>query len=169
MASYNATFGFTDKISDTKNIAVPQLSYSSDYSIKNETASEVVLTNVTSPLDQPELIRFAENPIRDIYKNSNVDPAARSAATQGVSLLVQNIPILRVTPADSSNCCNMGYLDFPIPIHTVVQAPLSPYVSLDNIYAALLRHFASFFGEGADVTNARLGALLRGALKPASM
>lgn len=170
MANFQSSFGYTDKLGTTKQLVVPQLSYGSDYSVKSETASEVVLTNTTSPLDQPELIRTAYNPIKDIYKNSTIDPAARSTAKQGISLLKQSIATLRVTPTASDACgCGLGYLDFPILMHSVLQVPLSPYVTIDNIGTVLFRHFAEFFGSGADVTLDYLNAMLRGSIKPSDL
>lgn len=165
------SFGYTDKITQQKNIAVPELSYSSDFSVKSETPNEVVITNVTSPLDQPETIRFAQQPVKDIYNGTAVDPTAMSVARQGISLVVQVNDILRVTPDGGENncCCDGGYMDFPISTHIVIRTPVAQYITADTIMTVVKRNFAALFGEGADVTSARLNQMLRGALKPSTM
>lgn len=164
------SFGYTDKLTGTKNIAVPQLSYSTDFSVKSETPNEVVITNVTSPLDQPETIRFAQQTIRDIYNGTAVDPTAMSVSRQGISLVVQLNDIFRVTPdSESSCCCDGGYMDFPISTHIVIRTPVVQYVTADTVLTVVKRNIAALFGEGADVTSGRLNQMLRGALKPPTM
>lgn len=165
------SFGYTDKLSATKNVAIPQLSYSTDYSVKSETPNEVVITNVTSPLDQPETIRFAQQPVRDIYNGSAVDPTAMSVSRQGISLVIQVNDILRVTPdsSESTCCCDGGYMDFPISTHIVIRTPVAQYITADTVMTVVKRNIAALFGEGADVTSGRLNQMLRGALKPSTM
>lgn len=165
------SFGYTDKLSATKNVAVPQLSYATDFSVKTDTPNEVVITNVTSPLDQPETIRFGIQNIRDIYNGTSVDPTAMSVARQGVSLVVQLNDILRVTPEESSTscCCGEGFQDYPISTHIVIRTPVASPITADVVLSVVKRNIAALFGEGADVTSARLNSMLRGALKPSTM
>lgn len=165
------SFGYTDKVATTKNVAVPQLSYAADFSVKAETSSEVVLTNTTSPLDQPETIRFALEPVRNVYNGTAIDPSAQSTSKNGVSLLVQVNDILRVSPetGESGCCCGDGAMDFPISTHIVIKTPLVQYIDADTVLSVVKRNISALFGEGTDVTSARLNSMLRGALKPSTM
>lgn len=164
------SFGYTDSVAATKNVAIPELSYAKDFSVKSDTADECVITNATSPLDQPETIRFALQKIGNIYNGSQVNPAAMSVSKQGVSLVVQLNDVLRVTPDTTDTCCcGAGYMDFPISTHVVIKAPLVQYVDADTVLSVVKRNIAALFGEGTDVTSARLNSMLRGALKPSTM
>lgn len=166
----SSSFGYTDSVTTTKNVAVPQLSYAKDFSVKTETPSEVVITNVTSPLDQPETIRFAVQNVKDIYNGTAVDPTAMSVSRNGLSLVVQVNDILRVTPTEGEACCcGQGYMDFPISTHIVVRTPVAQYIDADTVMTVVKRNISALFGEGADVTSARLNQMLRGALKPSTM
>lgn len=164
----SSSFGYTDTLSATKNVAVPQLSFATDFTVQKDEPSEVVLTNMTSPLDQPETIRFAITPVKDIYSGTAVPMAARAAAMNGISLLVQVNDILRTT-VEGSTCNCLGYYDTPISVHMVIRAGINQYVTTDNVMSVVKRQIASLFASGTDVTNARLSALLRGSLKPADM
>lgn len=92
------SFGYTDSVSTTISVAVPTLSYAKDFSIRTERAEEVILTNTTSPLDQPETIRFAIQNVGNVYAGTPVAVESQSITKRGVQLLIQLNDILRVTP-----------------------------------------------------------------------
>lgn len=159
------SFGYTDSVTTQLSVAVPTLSYAKDFSVKQETASEVVLTNTTSPLDQPETIRYAIQNIGNIYTGTGIDPSFMSVTKRGVSLLVQLNDILRVTP-DDVTCCDAAY-DLPIATHIVIRVPLNSNVDADTVLQVVKRNVAALFEGEAD--SSRLNAMLRGALKPSTM
>lgn len=164
-----SSFGYTDKVSTTKNIAVPQLSYAENFSkdSKKSVNGEIVINNTTTPMDQPERVRFALSNIKNIYDGTDVSLSSRAVSQAGVSLLVQLNDILRVTPDQGETCCcEPGYMDFPISTHIVIRTPLTQYITADTVMTVVKRNIAFLFGAGSDVTSARLNEMLRGSLLP---
>lgn len=163
------SFGYTDSVLTTLNVAVPQLSYAKDYSVRTERAEEVILTNTTSPLDQPETIRYAIQNVGNVYAGTPVAVESQSVTKRGVQLLIQLNDILRVTPDEesSSNCCCIAPYDLPISTHIVIRVPLNSNVTADTVLQVVKRNVAALF-EGNN-TSARLNSMLRGALKPSTM
>lgn len=157
------SFGFTDKVTTTKNLALPDLSYATDFAVIKDDASEVVISNTTSPLDQPETIRFALTSVQDIYSGTGIEPSYRAVTKRGESLLVQVNDILRVTDENGQ----IVY-DLPISCHLVLKVPLNEYVTADVALSVAKRNISALFDTGS-VTSARLNQLLRSSLKPSTM
>lgn len=163
------SFGYADSVTATKNLVIPSLSYATDFSVKTETANELVLTNVTSPLDQPETLRMAIQNINNIYSGTGIDPSVMSVSKRGVSLVVQLNDILRVSQSDAENtCCGESVMDFPISAHIVLKVPIVQYVDAETVLTVLKRNVAACFDTNG-VTADRLNSMLRGALKPSTM
>lgn len=163
MANPSVTLGYTDTVSTPKSVSIPDLSYSTDFAVLREAADELLLTNLTSPVDQPETIRYGYQNIADIYRNSGIDPSFMATSRRGVSLVGQVNDIVRVTPAEDSGCCTMQQIMLPIEAHWVLKFPVSQYVTPTLALQILERAFATAFGTGA-VTAEKLGAMMRGSL-----
>lgn len=93
------SFGFTDSTTTKLQLSLPTLNYAKDYSVRTERADEVILTNTTSPLDQPETIRIAIQNVGNVYSGTPVAIESQSVTKRGVQLLIQLNDILRVTPS----------------------------------------------------------------------
>lgn len=163
------SFGYTDtKAANPLSISVPQLDYSKDFSrdTRVSRSGEVILTNVTSPLDQPETLRLAIENVANVYANTQIPTYNRSVTTRGVQLLLQTNDILRVSDAASSDvdCCCDGSFDLPISCHMVIRVPLNQYITADVVMQVAKRNFGMLF-DGNNTT-ARLNQLLRGTLLP---
>lgn len=160
--SYSLDKGYTDTISTTKNVAVPDISYSADFRVASDVPGEVILTNVTSPLDRSETIRFALSNVKDIYANTPVDAAYMAASHQGLSLVVQVNDTWRY--ADSATPTAPA-VDLPISAHIVIKAPKTSFLTADNYLSIVTRAVGLMFNTGS-VTSARLMQMLKGALDP---
>lgn len=167
MAS-TTTFGYTDTVQTPKNIAVPDLSYVQDFAIVRDTPDEVILTNRTCPIDQPETIRFGYQGIANVYANTGIDPAYTSVTKRGVSLVLQVNDILRVTEQSADGGTTLSTVDLPISSHLVVRAPLNQYVTSNLVMQVVKRAISSLFATGK-TDDSRLNALLRHALAPDNM
>lgn len=171
MANPTTSFGYTDSVSTEKNISVPDLSYSADFAEDDKTAkrssssasSELIITNLTSPTDQPETIRWGYESIADIYRNTGIDPSFMSVSKRGASLVGQVNDLLRVTPADDSGCCSMQQIMLPIEAHWVLKFPISQYVTPEIALQVLERAFATAYATGKTDAS-KLGALMRRSL-----
>lgn len=162
------SFGYTDSIGTTKNIAIPDLSYTTDFAITKEVADEVVLTNRTSPIDQPETIRFGYQNVANVYANTGIDPSYMSVSRRGVSLVAQVNDILRVSCDGGENACNLSIIDLPMTAHIVVKVPLIQYVTAELAMGTVNRAISSLYDTGKTSTS-RLEAMLRHALTPTGM
>lgn len=131
------SFGYTESVETPKNIAIPDLSFTTDFAVTKDVADEVILTNRTSPIDQPETIRFGYQNVANVYANTGIDPSYMSVTRRGVSLVAQVNDILRVSCAPTEGSCNMNVVDLPLSAHVVVKVPLSQYVTADVAMAAV--------------------------------
>lgn len=160
--SYSLNKGYTDSIATAKSVPVVDLNYGSDFRVSTDVSGEVTLTNVTSPLDRNETIRFALAPIKDVYTNTGVDASYMAPSHQGLSLVVQVSDTWRYE--DSANP-TASKVDLPISAHLVIKAPKTSYIGADDYLAIAKRAFSLLFATGS-VDSSRLMQMLKGALDP---
>lgn len=160
--AYAISNGYTDTISTLKSVSIPDLDYSVDFAVTSDKPGEVILTNVTSPLDRAETIRFALTQIKDVYTNTDIDAAYKAPSHQGVSLVAQVSDVWRYS--DSSNLA-LPAIDLPLSAHLVLKVPKSSYITADQYLSLVKRAFSLMFDTGA-VTSARLLEMLKGSLDP---
>lgn len=162
------SLGHTDTpISGVTTLTFPRaiLNYEKDFRIKsNDAGKEVVLTNLTSPLDRPEKIRIAYTEIANIYSGSGVDPAVMAPSKKGVSLLVQLTNVMSVTDDTDPSY----RIDQPFSLHLVLKFPSSEYLTGAVVQEQVGRLLSSCFDSGSLSTD-RLEALLRGSLIPSDL
>lgn len=160
--------GYTDTaISGVTSLEFPRaiLNFEQDFRVKsNNSGKEVVITNITSPIDRPENIRIAYTDIANVYSGTGVEPSILAPSKRGVSILAQVTDVLSVTDTTDADY----RIDLPISAHMVIKVP-----SNDNITAAVVqtlvgRLLSSLFDEGVSTT-ARLDAILRGSLVPSEL
>lgn len=161
------SLGYTDSISQPKSVNIPDLDYNKDFAVTKDESDTVVITNVTSPIDQPETIRWSYQNVNDVYRNTGIDPSMTATTKRGVSIVGQVNDVMRVTTDEESGCCGVSY-DLPLEAHVVIKVPLNQNVTSDVALALVKRAFATLFSTGS-VTSQRIGQLLRDALKPAEM
>lgn len=166
MATKTST-GYTDSITTPKNISIPDLDYATDFAVTKDSASEVILTNTTSPIDQPETIRFGYQNVGNVYTGTGIDPSFMATTKRGVSLVAQVNDILRVSTDSTNECCGSTY-DLPLSAHVVIKVPLNQNVTADIALTLAKRAFATLFGTG-EVTSDKLNQMLRDSLKPTGM
>lgn len=160
------SFGYTDSSKTPLSVSVPNLTYASDFSVRDEKSTEIIITNTTSPLDQPETIRFAWQTVGNVYNNTDIATENQAITRRGLQLLTQVNDIIRVTPDSESGHCDCAY-DLPISAHLVLRVPLNNNVTADTVMQVALRCVATLF-DGSNSTS-RLNSMLRGSLKPKDM
>jgi len=158
------SWGFVDTPVDgvpTASLARPVLNFAEDFRIKSEKPGEVVLVNLTTPLDRPEQIRFATSDVKDVYSSTNIDPSVYAPSKRGVSLLAQITDTISVTDDADADF----RVDLPVSAHLVVKVPASEYISADKVEALVARLISSLYETGEEGTT-RLDSVLRGSLVP---
>lgn len=158
---------YTDTpVSGVTSLSLPisVVNFGKDFRVKVNEPQEVIITNLTSPIDRPEKFRFAMSDIKDIYKNSGIDPNLFSPSKRGVSVLVQLTDTYTVT--DSADPTHEVAL--PLEAHLVLKVPANEAVTTQMIVDFIGRLASGFFETGAVNPN-RVKSLCRGSLLPADM
>lgn len=160
--------GYTDTaVEGVSSLTFPRaiLNIDKDFRVKsNNNGKEVVLTNITSPIDRPENIRLAYTDIANIYNGTGIEPSVASPTKKGVSVLAQVTDVISVT--DSAD---VDYrIDLPLSAHLVLKVPASEHVTSAQVQEVIGRLLSSLFDTGS-TTGSRLEAILRGSLVPTEL
>lgn len=160
--SYSISTGYTDTISTPKSLSIPDLDYKVDFAVTSESAKEVIISNITSPMDRTETFRFAVSDVKDVYTGTSVDSSFMAPSHKGVTLVCQLNDIWRYV--DPSNL-SLAQIDLPIEAHFVLKVPKTSYVTADQFLSVFQRLASLAFSTGS-VTSSRLFNMLKGALDP---
>lgn len=160
-------FGYTDTpINGVTTLSLSRglLNFKADFSPVNLKNGEATVTNVTSPQDRPEKIRFASSKIDNVYKGSGISPSVQAPSVRGTNLLVQLTEVASITdPTDASY-----RVDVPISAHIVLKVPAIEQITEDHIIAVVGRLISGLFETGKS-DSIRLARLVRGSLLPADL
>lgn len=157
---YSFTWGYDPTTITTKNIAVDTIVPAS-YVVTSQLPDEVVESNLSSPLGRVEKLTFGRRSVKDIYANStSIDPAYKSPSRSGIKVLVNWESVASLTNSEDPTF----RMDFPISSRLTVTVPASDYLTADNVNMLIKHHIGALYGDGTDVTSARIAKLLKGAL-----
>lgn len=166
--SITKTTGCTDTAINgvsSLNLARGLVNFKEDFRIKSDApGKEIVITNITAPLDSPETYRVGYSELPNIYSGSKIDPAVMSPSKQGISVLVELKNVISVT--DSAN--PDFSIQLPMSYHLVIKVPKSNYISSSDILTGIGRLASGLFDTGA-TSSARLDSILRGSLAPTDL
>lgn len=146
------------------NLARGLLNFGADFRIKSDEPNEVIITNLTSPVVYPERLRFSVNDVANVYTGSSIEPSLFSPTKRGTSVLCQLTETWKVTDSEHPEL----EVALPISAHIVLKVPNNEMVTPAAIQTLLGRLISGLFETGS-TTDARLGALLRGSLKPSDI
>lgn len=153
--------GYTDTVTVTKNLALPDLSYGADFRVKSQDPGSAVLANITSPLDRTETLAFGYSEIKDVYKDQGIDPAVQAASHKGVQIMAKVNDVFSLTDSVDASY----RVDLPVSAHVVIRVPACEYISASDIQALAARAVSGLFDTGSTGTT-RLASVLKGALVP---
>lgn len=160
--------GYTDTaVSGVSNLTFPRaiLNFGADFRLKSQTgANEVVLTNITSPVDRAEEVKIGYTTVQNVYTGTGIEPSVAAPTKKGVSILAKVTNVLTVTDAASPEY----RVDLPISCHVVIKVPSSEHVTAAIVQEELGRLVSSLFDTGSTSTT-RLEAILRGSLLPSDL
>lgn len=161
------SFGYTDTApagGATKTLTRPNLNYAANFSVVSNTDNKAVITNLTTPVDQQETIRWQESNVANIYDGTTIDPSVFATSKQGISLVAQVNNVLRVTDSVDATF----QVDLPISVHMVVKLPKSQYITSANLEAVIARCVAAYYDtDSTGVT--RIDKLVRGSMLPSTL
>lgn len=159
--------GYTDTpISGVTSLSFPRglVNYAKDFRVQKNGTNDVTLTNLTSPVDQPEKFRFAISDIANIYTNTGIDPSVWGANRQGQSLLIQVSEVFSVT--DSAD--PKYRIDLPVVCNITLKAPKSNLITSDMLLTLLGRAVSGAFETGSTSADG-IKRLEHGSLIPADL
>lgn len=148
----------------TNPVQVGLVNFGADFRVERITADEAVLTNMRSPLGDPEKFRHAFSTVTNVYSGTPIEPALRSQNTRGVRLLIQHTDIASITDSGDATFS----MKVPFKVNITLETPANEYVTADHALSFLLRSIAGVLETGSN-TAARLNAELRGSLLPADL
>lgn len=152
------SFGFQNKSENTKVTIKPiQMNPVTNFALKADEPTEVVLDNKTCPLDQGEVLSYKCRDIKRVSTSQDVRYPA--PVTSGVQCVVKLEEILTITDSENPNF----RVDEPIVIYETVMIPKSGNIDGSTIEALEARLQGAL--RKADGTS-RWGELIRSALKP---
>lgn len=165
--AFTTSWGYTDTNSASPlSVSIPKLNYAADFAVTKDDPTDVVLTNTTSPLNQPETVRWGYQNINNIYSGTEIDPIYYSQSKRGVSVVGQVRDYLSVTCSDSTDGCSSGVL-LPFEAHIVFRVPIHEAVTADLVLSCAQRAMATLYD--GNTTSSQVSRLLRDALKPATL
>lgn len=144
------------------SLGIDVLNFGADFRVKEDEPNEAIITNMTSPIDRPETLRYALSTVADVYKGTGIDVAYRSPSSKGLSLVCQLADIYSLYD-ETVDDPKEQYL--PIQGHIVLKMPCNDAIDAAAIKSFLGRLVAGLFSTGV-VDDTRLAALFRGSLLP---
>lgn len=140
------------------------VNWGADHRVEKNLANELILTNMKSPIGAPEKFRYAWSTIADVYKGTEIEVSYRSLSKKGIQLLCQHTDILTVTDSVDATFEEQK----PIKCNITITYPADTIMTAALAKDLLSRTISGLFETGV-VTDARIGALLRGSLLPADL
>lgn len=140
------------------------VNFGADFRVKSDEPSEVIMTNLTSPVVYPEKVRISCSDVANVYTGSSIEPSLYAPTKRGVSLLVQLNEVLKVT---DSTVPEME-IALPAQVHFVIKVPNHELIT-PAVVEKLLGRAISCLYETGTTSSTRMTALLRGSLKPSDI
>lgn len=133
-----------------------ELGLTTNYAVVKDEPNEVVLDNLTAPLDQQELVSFRFRKVGTVNSDLNIQNPAPIKG--GVQYAAQIEEIVRETRGDGT------YVDRPLVMYLTIRHPLSGAIT-DSVLQETFERLLSSIRRESDNTY-RFNDLERGALRP---
>jgi hypothetical protein len=163
--SYTTTWGYdAASVVEGRKITPANLNFGTDFVKTSYKPGEAIISNLTSPLDRVETVRFAVSPVANIYAGTKLDPSNQSQNKRGTNVLIQVRSCLGVTDSDTNE-----KIILPFEGHLVLRVPQHDAVTTDIVKAHVSRVLGGLYEDGDTFMGSRLSALLRGGVLPSAL
>lgn len=159
--------GYTDTpISGVTSLELDRglLNFGADWRVKTDSPGEVIISNLTSPVDRPERIRVSQSDVSNIYTGTDIDPSVYAPSRRGTSVLCQITETFSVTDTVDADY----RIDLPVSAHLVIKVPNNENLTAAMVQTTIGRLISGIYDTGSETT-VRLAAILRGSLKPSDL
>lgn len=141
-----------------QKLGLDAINFGADFRVYKDTPGELILTNVTSPIDRPERIRIAMKEIKNVYQGTDVSISAQAASRKGVNLHVQLQQTFSTVEVDRT-------IHLPVTTSFTIKVPASDSLDAAEVLSSVSRLLSTMFNTISDKPD-RLKSLLRGSLEP---
>lgn len=152
---------YTDTVQQSKSLAVPDLSYATDYRKISDEPNEAVISNTTgSNITTMETIRYGASVVNNVYASTDVDASNVAPYKKGVQTLVEVKEIYTATHETSG-----AEIQLPCTGRIVLRFPTHSCVTEELVKDLLVRTVAAALNTGATDAKRQV-ELARGSLLP---
>lgn len=148
----------------TTSVELTDIDFSGSFAeLETGKANEKIYQKITGNVDQPTSFRIAIDDVKNVYANTDIQPALYSVQKKGKRLLVSLRATLRKEDATTGT-----KVDYPIQTNCVMQYPISADVNAEDIYACLCDVFSAIVHGPVAVGGHQydqLNKLIRGSLE----
>lgn len=142
----------------TVSLTVPPHNYDTDFRQTVSGPGLVVYTDVTSPTDQPSMLRIAQSERPNIYAGTSIDPSVFLPTKKGTDTIIEVREIWK--EVDSTDLAFVRM--FPVRAALTLTVPNYGSISDEDVEALVGRVVAALFDQGAATTDTGITALLHG-------
>lgn len=146
------------------NLLRGSVNFGADFRLKSQSPTEVVINNLTSPVDRQEKFRFSYSDIANIYSGTDIDPSVYAPSKRGYSVLAQLTETFSIT----DDTVPSYRVDLPISAHIVLKLPANENLTSAMIQTIIARLASGLYETGLTTTS-RIASLSRGSLIPADL
>lgn len=157
MANLVSKFGFTNVTPSVNKVTPVTLDVTSQYSLQKDEPSEVVLGNITCPIDQGELVSFKCSTVKSV--SSTQDILYPSQVSTGIQYVIKLEEIVSTT----SDTDPSFRVDQPLVAYLTIRHQKSGIITPEMIGTVVTRLLGAC--QKSDGTW-RFGDLMRSALRP---
>lgn len=143
------------------DLAISPLNYDADFRVLEEGPSRVVMTDVTSPIDQPSTLRIAQTSRANIYAGTDIDPSAFLATRKGSDTIVEFREVWEET--DSVDATYRALI--PVRCAITLTLPVSASVTPGMVQDLITRTFSALYEQGDALSVDGITDLLHGVVK----
>lgn len=154
-----SNFGFTNVTDSTKEVVTKKLSLSSLYATTEDESTRCVLSNVTCPIDQPEVITMTSSRIPVV--NSTIPNYYPPKVVDGVTYAIKVEELLSLTDVDDPKF----RVDLPIVAQLSIRHATNGEITEESVLTVITRLISALFKDDG---TSRLPDLMRSALEPKS-
>lgn len=138
--------------------AIPPLNYSADFRKVEDGPGKLIMTDLTSPQDQPFTLRIAQSSKANVYAGSSLDPSVFLPNKRGTDTIIE----VRAVGAEVDSTDSTYLKMFPVRVAITLSLPDAVQITPAGVSSLIGHAVAGLYGQG-DATNTEgIAALLRG-------
>lgn len=150
-------FGFTNETASANKITLTSLKLMDNYALTEDEPTQVRLSNVTAPIDEPEVATFGCINVADV--SSSIKNLHPPKVKGGIQYQLKLEELLTTTSSEDAEF----RVDEPIVAYLTIRHPRSSNISITIVEKVVNRLLSTLYKEDGTT---RLPELIRSALKP---